>query len=152
MWPCLWLRTNSIGLRVTSNYCNDYSLIKSHVFFSVPFFSPETSCMEKLLSKDWKEKMERLNTSELLGEIQGEFAFFQNREPFYPKWSEIQQIQTFLFPLRDLISAWLSLLERFHTYGSVCKVWVWFVSESLFDLVRFQAACHFLSESNGEKK
>lgn len=30
--------------------------------------------MEKLLSKDWKEKMERLNTSELLGEIQGEFA------------------------------------------------------------------------------
>lgn len=27
--------------------------------------------MEKLLSKDWKEKMERLNTSELLGEIKG---------------------------------------------------------------------------------
>uniref|UniRef100_A0A8C7XBT0 SRY-box transcription factor 6 n=1 Tax=Oryzias sinensis TaxID=183150 RepID=A0A8C7XBT0_9TELE len=31
----------------------------------------ETSCMEKLLSKDWKEKMERLNTSELLGEVKG---------------------------------------------------------------------------------
>ncbi|XP_035387177.1 transcription factor SOX-6 isoform X7 [Electrophorus electricus] len=31
----------------------------------------ESSCMEKLLSKDWKEKMERLNTSELLGEIKG---------------------------------------------------------------------------------
>ncbi|XP_065450832.1 transcription factor SOX-6 isoform X9 [Chrysemys picta bellii] len=29
----------------------------------------DSSCMEKLLSKDWKEKMERLNTSELLGEI-----------------------------------------------------------------------------------
>ncbi|XP_051503051.1 transcription factor SOX-6-like isoform X3 [Myxocyprinus asiaticus] len=29
----------------------------------------ESSCMEKLLSKDWKEKMERLNTGELLGEI-----------------------------------------------------------------------------------
>ncbi|XP_012670378.2 transcription factor SOX-6 isoform X2 [Clupea harengus] len=29
----------------------------------------ESSCMETLLSKDWKEKMERLNTSELLGEI-----------------------------------------------------------------------------------
>jgi len=27
--------------------------------------------MEKLLSKDWKEKMERLNTGELLGEIKG---------------------------------------------------------------------------------
>lgn len=27
--------------------------------------------MEKLLSKDWKEKMERLNTSDLLGEIKG---------------------------------------------------------------------------------
>lgn len=31
----------------------------------------DSSCMEKLLSKDWKEKMERLNTSELLGEIKG---------------------------------------------------------------------------------
>uniref|UniRef100_A0AAQ5ZCU9 HMG box domain-containing protein n=1 Tax=Amphiprion ocellaris TaxID=80972 RepID=A0AAQ5ZCU9_AMPOC len=28
----------------------------------------ESSCMEKLLSKEWKEKMERLNTSELLAE------------------------------------------------------------------------------------
>lgn len=27
--------------------------------------------MEKLLSKDWKEKMEKLNTSDLLGEIKG---------------------------------------------------------------------------------
>lgn len=34
-------------------------------------FFLETSCMEKLLSKDWKEKMERLNTSELLGEVKG---------------------------------------------------------------------------------
>ncbi|XP_053835382.1 transcription factor SOX-6 isoform X4 [Vidua macroura] len=31
----------------------------------------DTSCMEKLLSKDWKEKMEKLNTSDLLGEIKG---------------------------------------------------------------------------------
>ncbi|KAA8595693.1 hypothetical protein FQN60_010984, partial [Etheostoma spectabile] len=29
----------------------------------------DPSCMEKLLSKDWKEKMERLNTSELLAEV-----------------------------------------------------------------------------------
>lgn len=35
-----------------------------------PFLS-ESSCMEKLLSKDWKEKMERLNTSELLAEVKG---------------------------------------------------------------------------------
>lgn len=27
--------------------------------------------MEKLLSKDWKEKMEKLNTSDLLGDIKG---------------------------------------------------------------------------------
>lgn len=27
--------------------------------------------MEELLSKDWKEKMERLNTSELLAEVKG---------------------------------------------------------------------------------
>uniref|UniRef100_A0A674P4D2 SRY-box transcription factor 6 n=1 Tax=Takifugu rubripes TaxID=31033 RepID=A0A674P4D2_TAKRU len=31
----------------------------------------ESTCMEKLLSKDWKEKMERLNTSELLAEVKG---------------------------------------------------------------------------------
>ncbi|XP_034047097.1 transcription factor SOX-6 isoform X4 [Thalassophryne amazonica] len=31
----------------------------------------ESSCMEKLLSKDWKEKMERLNTSDLLAEVKG---------------------------------------------------------------------------------
>ncbi|KAM8877996.1 transcription factor SOX-6 isoform X3 [Synchiropus splendidus] len=31
----------------------------------------ESSCMEKLLSKDWKEKMERLNTNELLAEVKG---------------------------------------------------------------------------------
>ncbi|XP_068170370.1 transcription factor SOX-6 isoform X2 [Antennarius striatus] len=31
----------------------------------------DSSCMEKLLSKDWKEKMERLNTSELLAEVKG---------------------------------------------------------------------------------
>uniref|UniRef100_A0A8C7X9P7 SRY-box transcription factor 6 n=1 Tax=Oryzias sinensis TaxID=183150 RepID=A0A8C7X9P7_9TELE len=29
------------------------------------------TCVLKLLSKDWKEKMERLNTSELLGEVKG---------------------------------------------------------------------------------
>lgn len=27
--------------------------------------------METLLSKDWKEKMERLDTSDLLGEVKG---------------------------------------------------------------------------------
>ncbi|XP_054627254.1 transcription factor SOX-6 isoform X1 [Dunckerocampus dactyliophorus] len=31
----------------------------------------ESSCMEKLLSKDWKEKMERLNTSDLLADVKG---------------------------------------------------------------------------------
>uniref|UniRef100_A0A8C2XLS5 SRY-box transcription factor 6 n=1 Tax=Cyclopterus lumpus TaxID=8103 RepID=A0A8C2XLS5_CYCLU len=31
----------------------------------------DSSCMEKLLSKDWKENMERLNTSELLAEVKG---------------------------------------------------------------------------------
>ncbi|XP_061739520.1 transcription factor SOX-6-like isoform X2 [Nerophis ophidion] len=31
----------------------------------------DSSCMEKLLSKDWKEKMERLNTSNLLADVKG---------------------------------------------------------------------------------
>lgn len=35
------------------------------------FLQTDSSCMEKLLSKDWKEKMEKLNTSDLLGEIKG---------------------------------------------------------------------------------
>lgn len=46
-------------------------LILSVSFF---FFFLESSCMEKLLSKDWKEKMERLNTSELLAEVKGKTA------------------------------------------------------------------------------
>lgn len=35
--------------------------------------------MEKLLSKDWKEKMERLNTSELLAEVKGRTAIKARR-------------------------------------------------------------------------
>lgn len=35
--------------------------------------------MEKLLSKDWKEKMERLNTSELLAEVKGRTAIKSSR-------------------------------------------------------------------------
>ncbi|KAM6980309.1 transcription factor SOX-6 isoform 2-T3 [Aplochiton taeniatus] len=31
----------------------------------------ESSCMDTLLSKDWKDKMERLNASELLGDVKG---------------------------------------------------------------------------------
>uniref|UniRef100_A0A8C5QGU8 SRY-box transcription factor 6 n=1 Tax=Leptobrachium leishanense TaxID=445787 RepID=A0A8C5QGU8_9ANUR len=31
----------------------------------------DSTCMDKLLSKDWKEKMERLNSNDLLGEIKG---------------------------------------------------------------------------------
>ncbi|XP_061132664.1 transcription factor SOX-6 isoform X4 [Syngnathus typhle] len=31
----------------------------------------DSTCMEKLLSKDWKEKMERLNTSDLLADVKG---------------------------------------------------------------------------------
>ncbi|TKS73938.1 Transcription factor [Collichthys lucidus] len=32
----------------------------------------EPSCMERLLSKDWKERVDRLNANELLGEVKGE--------------------------------------------------------------------------------
>lgn len=42
-----------------------------NIFNTYFFILIDSSCMEKLLSKDWKEKMERLNTSELLGEIKG---------------------------------------------------------------------------------
>ena len=36
----------------------------------LPFFWIDSSCMEKLLSKDWKEKMEKLNTSDVAEEQQ----------------------------------------------------------------------------------
>lgn len=41
------------------------------LLFLYYFLLIDSSCMEKLLSKDWKEKMEKLNTSDLLGEIKG---------------------------------------------------------------------------------
>lgn len=31
----------------------------------------EPSCMERLLAKDWKERVDRLNANELLGEVKG---------------------------------------------------------------------------------
>ncbi|XP_025053180.1 transcription factor SOX-6 isoform X1 [Alligator sinensis] len=56
----------------------------------------DSSCMEKLLSKDWKEKMERLNTSELLGEIKGKsrcccLGWKLERKCFLPPLSAVLQ-------------------------------------------------------------
>jgi len=31
----------------------------------------EPSCMERLLSREWKERVDRLNADELLGEVKG---------------------------------------------------------------------------------
>ncbi|XP_060722073.1 transcription factor SOX-6 isoform X1 [Tachysurus vachellii] len=59
----------------------------------------ETSCMEKLLSKDWKEKMERLNTSELLGEIQG------TPESLAEKERQLSTMITQLISLREQLLA-----------------------------------------------
>ncbi|XP_062869598.1 transcription factor SOX-6 isoform X2 [Trichomycterus rosablanca] len=60
----------------------------------------ESSCMEKLLSKDWKEKMERLNTSELLGEIKG------TPESLAEKERQLSTMITQLISLREqLLSA-----------------------------------------------
>lgn len=51
----------------------DLFFIQSALYFFFIFHVSflDSSCMEKLLSKDWKEKMERLNTSELLAEVKG---------------------------------------------------------------------------------
>ncbi|XP_049321934.1 transcription factor SOX-6 isoform X3 [Astyanax mexicanus] len=59
----------------------------------------ETSCMEKLLSKDWKEKMERLNTSELLGEIKG------TPESLAEKERQLSTMITQLISLREQLLA-----------------------------------------------
>lgn len=49
--------------------------------------------MEKLLSKDWKEKMERLNTSELLAEVQGRTA---SNKQIYPHKQAVLTSPSFL--------------------------------------------------------
>uniref|UniRef100_A0A8C8DX82 SRY-box transcription factor 6 n=1 Tax=Oryzias sinensis TaxID=183150 RepID=A0A8C8DX82_9TELE len=40
----------------------------------------ETSCMERLLSKDWKERVDRLNANELLGEVKGTPESLEEKE------------------------------------------------------------------------
>ncbi|KAM6464871.1 transcription factor SOX-6 isoform 5-T17 [Liasis olivaceus] len=59
----------------------------------------DSSCMEKLLSKDWKEKMERLNTSELLGEIKG------TPESLAEKERQLSTMITQLISLREQLLA-----------------------------------------------
>ncbi|XP_075828089.1 transcription factor SOX-6 isoform X6 [Microtus pennsylvanicus] len=59
----------------------------------------DSSCMEKLLSKDWKEKMERLNTSDLLGEIKG------TPESLAEKERQLSTMITQLISLREQLLA-----------------------------------------------
>ncbi|XP_066439791.1 transcription factor SOX-6 isoform X2 [Eleutherodactylus coqui] len=59
----------------------------------------DPTCMEKLLSKDWKEKMERLNTSELLGEIKG------TPESLAEKERQLSTMITQLISLREQLLA-----------------------------------------------
>uniref|UniRef100_A0A8C8CKQ5 HMG box domain-containing protein n=1 Tax=Oncorhynchus tshawytscha TaxID=74940 RepID=A0A8C8CKQ5_ONCTS len=40
----------------------------------------ESTCMERLLSKDWKDRMERLNASKLLGEVKGTPESLEEKE------------------------------------------------------------------------
>ncbi|XP_029910280.1 transcription factor SOX-6-like isoform X2 [Myripristis murdjan] len=40
----------------------------------------ESSCMERLLSKDWKERVDRLNANELLGEVKGTPESLEEKE------------------------------------------------------------------------
>ncbi|XP_049899064.1 transcription factor SOX-6 isoform X4 [Epinephelus moara] len=59
----------------------------------------DSSCMEKLLSKDWKEKMERLNTSELLAEVKG------TPESLAEKEHQLSTMITQLISLREQLLA-----------------------------------------------
>ncbi|XP_029438650.1 transcription factor SOX-6 isoform X2 [Rhinatrema bivittatum] len=59
----------------------------------------DPSCVEKLLSKDWKEKMERLNTAELLGEIKG------TPESLAEKERQLSTMITQLISLREQLLA-----------------------------------------------
>ncbi|XP_054465615.1 transcription factor SOX-6 isoform X2 [Anoplopoma fimbria] len=59
----------------------------------------DSSCMETLLSKDWKEKMERLNTSELLAEVKG------TPESLAEKEHQLSTMITQLISLREQLLA-----------------------------------------------
>ncbi|CAK6969758.1 transcription factor SOX-6 isoform X2 [Scomber scombrus] len=59
----------------------------------------DESCMETLLSKDWKEKMERLNTSELLAEVKG------TPESLAEKEHQLSTMITQLISLREQLLA-----------------------------------------------
>uniref|UniRef100_A0A3Q3NIA4 SRY-box transcription factor 6 n=1 Tax=Mastacembelus armatus TaxID=205130 RepID=A0A3Q3NIA4_9TELE len=59
----------------------------------------ESSCMEKFLSKDWKEKMDRLNTSELLAEVKG------TPESLAEKEHQLSTMITQLISLREQLLA-----------------------------------------------
>ncbi|XP_063737545.1 transcription factor SOX-6 isoform X2 [Eleginops maclovinus] len=59
----------------------------------------DSSCMEKLLSKEWKEKMERLNTSELLAEVKG------TPESLAEKEHQLSTMITQLISLREQLLA-----------------------------------------------
>ncbi|XP_031669397.1 transcription factor SOX-6 isoform X7 [Oncorhynchus kisutch] len=59
----------------------------------------ESSCMETLLSKDWKEKMERLDTGDLLGEVKG------TPESLVEKEHQLSTMITQLISLREQLLA-----------------------------------------------
>ncbi|XP_038851388.1 transcription factor SOX-6-like [Salvelinus namaycush] len=59
----------------------------------------ESSCMETLLSKDWKEKMDRLDTSDLLGEVKG------TPESLVEKEYQLSTMITQLISLREQLLA-----------------------------------------------
>ncbi|XP_034430987.1 transcription factor SOX-6 isoform X5 [Hippoglossus hippoglossus] len=59
----------------------------------------ESSCMETLLSKEWKEKMERLNTSELLADVKG------TPESLAEKEHQLSTMITQLISLREQLLA-----------------------------------------------
>lgn len=52
-----------------ANYCVYGKTTNGDGVLLLSFVEP--SCMERLLSKDWKERVDRLNANELLGEVKG---------------------------------------------------------------------------------
>ncbi|XP_062402631.1 transcription factor Sox-6-like isoform X3 [Sardina pilchardus] len=59
----------------------------------------ESTCMDRFLSKDWKERMERLNASELLGDIKGTPESLEEKE------QQLSTMITQLISLREQLLA-----------------------------------------------
>lgn len=77
-WSAGWLLLLSSFLQISlilffSSSSSNISFVKIlKIIFSLLCVCVESDCVERLLSKDWRERVDRLNATELLGDVKGQ--------------------------------------------------------------------------------